>query len=72
LLLLLVESTDRIIEPDSPTRIILIPSFAKTGVVVLLCLETLECKTVGFEVPSWIGEMNGHGEDDGDGDVKIE
>ncbi|CAD6578096.1 MAG: hypothetical protein TREMPRED_002110 [Tremellales sp. Tagirdzhanova-0007] len=41
-------------ETDSPTRIILVPSFAKTGLVVLLCLETLECKTVGFEVPTWV------------------
>lgn len=50
-------------DADSPTRIILVPSFAKTGVVVLVCLETLETKTVGFEAPGWKGEaidqMNG-------------
>ena len=63
---------DGAVEPESPTRIILVPSFAKTGIVVLLCLETLECKTVGFEVPDWIGEMNGHREDEKDGDVVME
>lgn len=48
----------------------LIPSFAKTGQVVLLCLETLECKSIGFEVPSWEGEAPAEG--DGDEDVKME
>ncbi|KAK4687131.1 DNA polymerase delta subunit 2, partial [Tremellales sp. Uapishka_1] len=43
-------------DPAAPTRIVLIPSFAETGIVVLLCLETLECKTVGFEIPTWVGE----------------
>ncbi|RXK39940.1 DNA polymerase delta subunit 2 [Tremella mesenterica] len=46
-----------IVGDDSPTRIILVPGFVKTGQVVLLCLETLECKTVEFEVPTWVGEM---------------
>ena len=55
-------------DADSPTRIILVPSFAKTGQVVLLCLETLECRTVDFEVPAWSGEVNGvkHEGDDED------
>lgn len=44
------------LDDAAPTRIVLIPSFAKTGQVVLLCLETLECKAVGFEVPSWDGD----------------
>nr|XP_019043001.1 DNA polymerase delta subunit 2 [Kwoniella bestiolae CBS 10118]OCF21931.1 DNA polymerase delta subunit 2 [Kwoniella bestiolae CBS 10118] len=43
-------------DPDSPTRIILLPSFAQTGVLSLVCLETLECKTINFEVPAWIGD----------------
>lgn len=46
-------------DPDAPTRIVLLPSFAKTGQIVLVCLETLECKTVGFEVPAWVGEVDG-------------
>ncbi|WRT66895.1 uncharacterized protein IL334_003859 [Kwoniella shivajii] len=51
-------------DPDSPTRIILLPSFAQTGVLALICLETLECKTINFEVPAWIGdEVNGEEED---------
>lgn len=45
-----------IVGDEDPTRIILVPSFAKTGVVVLVCLETLEVKTVGFEAPGWKGE----------------
>ena len=63
-----------LVEADSQTRIILVPSFAKTGMVVLLCLETLECRTIGFEVPSWVGEMNGYTrlEEDDEGDVKME
>jgi DNA polymerase delta subunit 2 len=62
-------------DPSSPTRIVLLPSFAQTGTLALVCLETLECKTVEFEVPVWEGEVNGHVKDeiDGeDGDVKIE
>jgi DNA polymerase delta subunit 2 len=38
-----------------------VPSFAKTGVVVLVCLETLEVKTVGFEAPGWKGEAGTDG-----------
>jgi hypothetical protein len=69
-------------EADSPTRIILVPSFAQTGIVVLLCLETLECRTVGFEVPDWVGSVAGEGgreevkgaeaEADGGPDVKMQ
>jgi DNA polymerase delta subunit 2 len=61
-------------DADAPTRIILLPSFAKTGQVALLCLETLECKTVEFEVPTWVGEANGHGVGGmkEEGDVKME
>jgi hypothetical protein len=35
-------------------------------------LETLECKTVEFEVPVWIGETNGHVKDEDEEDVKME
>jgi hypothetical protein len=37
-------------------------------------LETLECKTVEFEVPTWVGEANGHGVGGmkEEGDVKME
>jgi DNA polymerase delta subunit 2 len=47
-----------IIIPDTgeETRIIMVPSFVQTGQIVLVCLETLECKTVGFEVPLWAGD----------------
>ena len=57
----------------------LLPSFAKTGTLALVCLETLECKTVEFEVPVWAGEVNGNGvngnvvsKDEMDEDVKME
>jgi len=43
-------------DEDAPTRIVLIPSFVKTGLIALVCLETLECKTVGFEIPTWAGD----------------
>lgn len=56
-------ATKLTLDEDEPTRVILIPSFVKTGLVVLVCLETLECKTVGFEIPSWVGERNGLKED---------
>jgi hypothetical protein len=36
----------------------------------LVCLETLECKTVEFEVPVWAGEVNGVKEEGED--VKME
>ncbi|BEJ16257.1 hypothetical protein CspHIS471_0508620 [Cutaneotrichosporon sp. HIS471] len=42
---------------DEPTRVILLPSFAQTGTLALVCLETLEVKTVTFEVPQWAGDM---------------
>lgn len=58
-------------DDSDPTRIVLLPSFAKTGTLALVCLETLECKTVEFEVPVWGGQTNGtHKEEDGD--VKME
>ncbi|KAL7422155.1 DNA polymerase delta small subunit Cdc1 [Cryptotrichosporon argae] len=38
------------------TRIVMLPSFAETGLVALVCLETLECRTINFEVPAWIGD----------------
>jgi DNA polymerase delta subunit 2 len=63
------------IDPSDPTRIVLLPSFAQTGTLALVCLETLECRTVEFEVPVWEGEVNGHvkGETNGDGaDIKME
>lgn len=41
----------------APTRIILLPSFAETGTVAFVCLETLEVKTIAFEVPSWAGDV---------------
>ncbi|WVQ78160.1 hypothetical protein IAT38_000241 [Cryptococcus sp. DSM 104549] len=49
---------------DAPTRIVLLPSFAKTGTVALVCLETMECKTINFEVPSWVGEKSAAKEED--------
>lgn len=49
---------------ESPTRIILLPSFVKTGTVALVCLETLECRTIEIEIPSWVGESNGHVKDE--------
>ena len=42
-----------IVDTDHPTRLVLVPSFIKTGVVALVCLETLEVRTIGFEAPSW-------------------
>ncbi|ORY25755.1 DNA polymerase alpha/epsilon subunit B-domain-containing protein [Naematelia encephala] len=54
-------------DPGSQTRIILLPSFATTGQMCLLCLETLEVKIVGFEVPSWDGEVNVNGNGNGVG-----
>ncbi|WWC85235.1 uncharacterized protein L201_000096 [Kwoniella dendrophila CBS 6074] len=56
-------------DPESPTRIVLLPSFAQTGVLALVCLETLECKTINFEVPTWIGDdlvKNENGAEDDD------
>ncbi|WVR04983.1 hypothetical protein IAU60_001995 [Kwoniella sp. DSM 27419] len=50
-------------EPESPTRIVLLPSFAATGTLALVCLETLECKTINFEVPTWVGEESAEAED---------
>lgn len=46
-----------IVGGDDPTRIVLLPNFATTGTVALVCLETLEIKTVNFEVPAWIGDV---------------
>ena len=46
-------------DASSPTRLVLVPSFIKTGLVALVCLETLEVRTVGFEAPSWDGDVNG-------------
>jgi DNA polymerase delta subunit 2 len=43
---------------DDPTRIVLLPSFATTGTVALVCLETLEVRTVEFEVPEWEGSKD--------------
>lgn len=58
-------------DSNDPTRIVLLPSFAKTGTIALVCLETLECKTVEFEVPAWVGHTNGAVKDE-DEDVKME
>ncbi|CAK9780848.1 unnamed protein product [Cutaneotrichosporon oleaginosum] len=41
---------------DGTTRLVLLPSFAQTGTVALVCLETLEVQTVTFEVPQWVGD----------------
>lgn len=54
-------------DDDAQTRIVMLPSFVKSGLIALVCLETLECKTIGFEIPTWMGEMNG----EGNGDVEI-
>ncbi|OWZ59501.1 DNA polymerase delta subunit 2 [Cryptococcus neoformans c45] len=43
-------------DEDAPTRLILLSSFAKTGVLAFVCLETLECRTLEFEAPMWVGE----------------
>lgn len=48
--------TDVVDDDGEPTRIILLPSFAQTGTIALVCLETLEVKTVTFEVPHWEGD----------------
>lgn len=58
-------------DPDDPTRIVLVPSFVKTGTLALVCLETLECKTIEFEVPAWAGDLNGQASGEAD-DVKME
>lgn len=50
------------------TRIVLVPSFTKTGQVALVCLETLECKMLELEVPVWEGDMNGEADGDEEGD----
>jgi hypothetical protein len=34
-------------------------------------LETLECRVVGFEIPTWAGEVNRQGNGD-DEDVEME
>ncbi|TYJ55337.1 hypothetical protein B9479_003951 [Cryptococcus floricola] len=49
-----------VVGDDDPTRIILLPSFAKTGTLALVCLETGECKTLEFEVPQWAGQTAGN------------
>ncbi|KAK8870000.1 hypothetical protein IAR55_000570 [Kwoniella newhampshirensis] len=59
-------------ESDSPTRIVLLPSFAKSGTVALVCLETLECKTINFEVPVWVGEKAVAEEDKVEEDEEME
>jgi len=60
-----------LVDENDQTRIVLLPSFAETGTLALVCLETLECKTVEFEVPVWAGEINGHVKEEGE-DVKME
>ncbi|GMK55458.1 hypothetical protein CspeluHIS016_0205140 [Cutaneotrichosporon spelunceum] len=51
------EFETELVGDDDPTRVILLPSFAETGTVALVCLETLEVKTVTFEVPQWAGDV---------------
>ncbi|WWC69696.1 uncharacterized protein I206_103639 [Kwoniella pini CBS 10737] len=58
-------------DEDSPTRIVLLPSFAQTGVLALVCLETLECKTINFEVPTWIGDENVKNENGDDVEMEV-
>lgn len=53
-------------DEDAPTRIVLIPSFVKTGLIALVCLETLECKTVGFEIPTWAGDARDFRDEEAD------
>jgi hypothetical protein len=38
--------------------------------IALVCLETLECKTVGFEIPTWAGDANGVKEEDEDAEME--
>lgn len=49
---------------EEKTRIVMLPSFAATGTVALVCLETMEVKTTVFEVPAWAGEMEADAKDD--------
>lgn len=48
--------TEIVEHADEATRVILLPSFAQTGTIALVCLETLEVKALTFEVPEWPGE----------------
>lgn len=50
-------------DKDEPTRIILLPAFSETGTVAMVCLETLEVKTVTIETPVWAGEVAVNGVD---------
>lgn len=50
-------------DSDSPTRIVMLPSFSETGTIALVCLETLQCKTVTIEAPVWAGEQVVNGVD---------
>lgn len=42
-------------ESDAPTRIVLLPRFAETGLVTLINIASrnLECKTVSIGIPEW-------------------
>ncbi|WVO17005.1 hypothetical protein L204_104691 [Cryptococcus depauperatus] len=53
---------------DDPTRLILLPSFAQTGTLALVCLETLECKVLSFEVPTWAGDLAKNEDNENGGD----
>ena len=57
------------VDEDAPTRIVLLPSFVETGMIALVCLETLECKTVGFEIPTWAGDASNVKEEGQDDDM---
>lgn len=47
----LVTSTD----DTTPTRIVLLPSFAESGTVALINIASpnLECRTISFGIPEW-------------------
>lgn len=41
---------DSVKDGDKTIKLVSIPSFSKTGTIVLLDLQTLQCKTVSFDV----------------------
>lgn len=41
---------------DQPTRIILLPKFSQSGTLVLVHTETLEVRTIEFDIPAWKGD----------------
>jgi hypothetical protein len=49
------DTLNRLADPAAPTRIVLLPRFADTGIVTLINIDspTLECKTVTIGIPEW-------------------